>query len=248
MLVKRFLTLSFMVIATIATAQERFIPLFPEGVPEAKLNIVEKAVSSGDKGGAAVNRISNVTEPGITIYQASKEKATGAAVLVCPGGGYSILAYDLEGTEVCEWLNSIGITAVLLKYRVPHRAGRAKHEAPLEDAQRAMQYIRQNSEALQINPNKVGVIGFSAGAHLSVMLSNATPVAGKPDLRPNYCMLIYPAYLDGAKFELASDIAPSAQTPPTLFIQTQDDKGCINSSLFYYYALMIGLFNANKFN
>ena len=219
------------------TAQERFIPLFPDGVLEAKLNIVEKSVSSGNTGGRTVNRISNVTEPGITIYQASKEKATGAAVLVCPGGGYNILAYDLEGTEVCEWLNSLGITAILLKYRVPRRAGRAKHEAPLEDAQRAMQYIRQSSEMLQVDPNKVGVIGFSAGAHLSVMLSNAALSVDKIDLRPNFCMLIYPAYLDGTRFELASDVSPSIQTPPTFLVQTQDDKSYINSSLFYYYAL-----------
>ena len=237
MLAKKILALSFMVITTIATAQERFIPLFSDSVPEAKLNIVEKSVSSGNTGGRTVNRISNVTAPGITVYQASKENATGAAVLVCPGGGYNILAYDLEGTEVCEWLNSLGITAILLKYRVPRRAGRAKHEAPLEDAQRAMQYIRQNSETLQIDSNKVGVIGFSAGAHLSAMLSNAAPSADKIDLRPNFCMLIYPAYLDGARFELASEVTPSAQTPPTLLIQAQDDKPYINSSLFYYYAL-----------
>jgi acetyl esterase/lipase len=94
-------------------------------------------------------------------------------MIVCPGGAYNILAYDLEGTEICDWLNAAGITAVLLKYRVPRRENRPKHEAPLQDAQRAISYVRSNAKKYNINPDKIGIMGFSAGAHLSAMASTA---------------------------------------------------------------------------
>lgn len=231
---------------TLARAQEKPIILFPKGAPGEITKLTEKSDSSGPKtGNQAVQRISDVGIPTITIYQAPDDVATGAAMLVCPGGGYNILAYDLEGTEVCQWLNEIGITAVLLKYRVPRREGRAKHEAPLQDAQRAMSYLRTHAEQLNIDPERIGVIGFSAGAHLATMLSTnaeahtypTVDAADKANTRPNFCMLIYPAYLDAAGFALAPEVKVSASTPPTLLIQTEDDKSFINSSLFYYYAL-----------
>jgi acetyl esterase/lipase len=105
--------------------------------------------------------------PTLTVYHPPKAKDTGAAVLVFPGGGYSILALDLEGTEICEWLNSIGITAVLVKYRVPARAGRPRYAAPLEDAQRAMGIVRGRAGELGVDPKRIGVLGFSAGGHLA---------------------------------------------------------------------------------
>ena len=120
-----------------AMAQNNPILLFPKGAPGETTKLIEKADADGGKtGGETVLRITNVSEPTITVYPAPDEVATGAAVVVCPGGGYNILAYDLEGDEVCEWLNNLGVTAVLLKYRVPRREGRAKHEAPLQDVQR----------------------------------------------------------------------------------------------------------------
>ena len=239
-----FLVLLFISISFNIMSQNSFIKLYPDGVPEQPLEIVESFVNSGNTAGKTVQIRSNVTEPGITVYKAQPNLATGAAVIVCPGGAYNILAYDLEGTEVCEWLNSIGITAILLKYRVPRREGRPKHEAPLEDAQRAIRYVRSNYKLLGIDINRIGVMGFSAGAHLSTMLSNATTSTYDPiddmdklNTRPNFCMLIYPAYLDGEKFQLATEVTPSINTPPTLIIQSQDDKAYVNSSLFYYYAL-----------
>ena len=154
-------------------AQNNPILLFPKGAPGETTKLIEKADADGGKtGGETVLRITNVSEPTITVYPAPDEVATGAAVVVCPGGGYNILAYDLEGDEVCEWLNNLGVTAVLLKYRVPRREGRAKHEAPLQDVQRAIGYVRTHAEEMNLDPQRIGVMGFSAGGHLSAMASN----------------------------------------------------------------------------
>jgi acetyl esterase/lipase len=220
------------------------VRLYPSTAPGEKGDIPpEKGDTTASKN--SVKRISNVSVPTITILPASKS-SSGAAMLVCPGGAYNILAYEHEGTEICSWLNSLGITAVLLKYRVPRREGLPKHAAALQDAQRAISYIRANSKRLNINPERIGVIGFSAGAHLSAMLSTAYNERTYPpfddcdtvNMRPNFCLLVYPAYLDGEGVcSLAPEVKPSTNTPPTLLIQTQDDTNYINSSLSYYYAL-----------
>lgn len=245
----RHLFLSFaagLISFSAAVAQEEPILLFPNGAPGETVKLVEKAdTDGGQTGGLPVLRITNVSEPTITVYPAPEELATGVAMLVCPGGGYNILAYDLEGDEVCQWLNEIGITAVLLKYRVPRREGLEKHEAPLQDAQRALSYIRSKAKEWNLSPNKIGVMGFSAGAHLSAMLSNSygektypsVDEADRQSSRPDFCLLVYPAYLNGNDFKLAPEVRVSERTPPTLIIQTADDRSYINSSLFYYYAL-----------
>jgi len=155
-----------------AMAQNNPILLFPKGAPGETTKLIEKADADGGKtGGETVLRITNVSEPTITVYPAPDEVATGAAVVVCPGGGYNILAYDLEGDEVCEWLNNLGVTAVLLKYRVPRREGRAKHEAPLQDVQRAIGYVRTHAEEMNLDPQRIGVMGFSAGGRWQATIS-----------------------------------------------------------------------------
>ncbi|MGM9759745.1 MAG: alpha/beta hydrolase [Parabacteroides sp.] len=227
-------------------AQDAPIVLFPKGAPGETTTLVEKADRAGSKvGGETVLRVTDVSEPTITIYEAPEEVAMGSAVVVCPGGGYRILAYDLEGDEVCEWLNNLGITAVLLKYRVPAREGQPRYEAPLQDLQRAVSYVRAHASTLNIDPERVGVMGFSAGAHLSAVLSNNFQQRHYPALddvdqvscRPDFCLLVYPAYLDAGNFQVASELKITQETPPTLMIQAEDDKSYINSSLFYYYAL-----------
>ncbi|MDH6304757.1 acetyl esterase/lipase [Parabacteroides sp. PF5-5] len=227
-------------------AQDSPVLLFPGGAPGETVDLIEKADTDGAKtGGEPVLRISNVCEPTVTIYQAPEDIAVGTAMIVCPGGGYNILAYDLEGDEVCEWLNSIGITAVLLKYRVPRREGKEKHEAPLQDVQRAIGYIRAHADNLGIDKERIGVMGFSAGAHLSATASNNfqqrtypyIDATDKVSCRPDFCLLVYPAYLDRENFGIAPELKVTSQTPPTMIIQTEDDKSYINSSLFYYYAL-----------
>ena len=229
-----------------AMAQQNPILLFPNGAPGETLKMIEKEDMTGNKtAGCPVSRISNVSEPTITFYPAPIDNNSGATIIVNPGGGYNILAYNLEGTEICKRFNSFGINCVLVKYRVPRREGLSKHAAPLQDLQRAIAYTRSHASQWHINENKIGVMGFSAGAHLAAMASNsfqqltypAMDESDKVNIRPDFCMLIYPAYLDGENFGLAPEVIVSSKTPPTFLVQAQDDKNYINSSLFYYYAL-----------
>ena len=228
-------------------AQEKKIALFPNGAPGETEKLTEKSDDTGNKvGGEKVIRMTDVGSPEITIYPADQDIASGAAMVVCPGGGgYNILAYDLEGTEVCKWLNEAGVTAILLKYRVPRRKNLQKHEAPLQDVQRAISYVRAHAEDFEIDADRIGVMGFSAGAHLSVMASTsfnkrtypAIDEVDKVSCRPDYCLLVYPAYLSGEKFGLSPEIKVTKEVPPTMIIQAENDKAFIDSSLFYFYAL-----------
>ncbi len=198
--------------------------------------------------GRRVVRVGNVSSPTITVYRPDPAKDTGAAVLVCPGGGYYILAMDLEGTEVCEWLNSIGVTAILLKYRVPVTEGKHPQTAPLQDAQRALGLVRHQANELGLDPHRIGVLGFSAGAYLSAILSNnhgtrTYPLIDDADgtsCRPDFCVLIYPG--DLTVKEQNDAISPefpvsATNTPPTFIAMTQDDFGRVETALFYYLAL-----------
>ena len=225
--------------------------LWPGNAPGEKDAIgEEKDTSKPDSNkvaGKPVIRLGNVSKPSLTLFRPPKDKDTGAAVVVCPGGGYQILAWDLEGTEVCEWLNSIGVTGVLLKYRVPKRAGLEKHTAALQDAQRALGLVRRHAKEWGLDPKRVGILGFSAGGHLAAAASTNyekrtyEPVddADKESCRPDFTVLIYPAYLtvekDGDK--LPPELPVNAHTPPTFLAQTQDDGVRVESSVFYYLAL-----------
>ena len=227
------------------------IPLWANGAPGEKGDVPAEVDTTkptdGQVAGQRVMRIGNVSNPTITIFSPPPEKNTGTAVLVCPGGGYNILAWDLEGTEVCDWLNSIGVTGVLLKYRVPKRAGTERHGPPLQDAQRALGVVRQRAKEFGVDPQRIGVLGFSAGGHLAAALSNNTDARTYPKVddadeqscRPDFAVLIYAAYLtvkeDGDK--LAPEMRVTAQTPPTFLAQTEDDGVRVETSLFYYLAL-----------
>jgi acetyl esterase/lipase len=196
-----------------------------------------------------ITRLTNVTKPAITVFRPPADKETGAAVIVCPGGAYSILAYDLEGTEVCEWLNSIGVTGVLLKYRVPAR-GPEKWSAALQDAQRAVGMVRHRAKEFGIDPARIGVLGFSAGGHLSAAVSNnyqtrtypAVDDADTVSCRPDFSLLIYPAYLtrNDDLTRLAPELKVTKETPPAFLIMTEDDG--IHVENVYVYALALKAF------
>jgi acetyl esterase/lipase len=195
--------------------------------------------------GRRVIRIGDVADPEMTVYAPETAKRNGTAVLVCPGGGYDILAYDLEGSEVCAWLNSLGVTAVLLKYRVPPRA-MTRYMAPLQDAQRAVGLLRSRAKELGIDPQRLGVLGFSAGGNLAVMLST-TPKRVYPKIddadrvscRPDFSILIYPAYLVDKEHNdnLMPEIHVTQETPPTFIVMTEDDPVRVEGALHYYKAL-----------
>jgi acetyl esterase/lipase len=196
--------------------------------------------------GKPLIRLGNVSDPTLTVYRPAKDKDTGTAVVVCPGGGYSILALDLEGSEVCEWLNSIGVTGILVKYRVPARKDRQRFEAPLQDAQRAISLTREHAAEWGINAQRIGILGFSAGGHLAAVTSNATALsypaidaADKLGFRPDFTVLIYPAYLVGKEqpASLAPEVAVTEKTPPTFIAISQDDPVGVEGSLHYSLAL-----------
>lgn len=180
--------------------------------------------------GDGVQRVASVNFPEITVY--SPGTPNGTAVVVCPGGGYNILAIEHEGTQVCSWLNSIGVTAVLLKYRVPRRDAENPSREPLADAQQAIRVVRQHAAAWKINPDRIGILGFSAGGHLSIM----TALHSEGEAAPNFAIPIYPAYLIDEKGDggLLPEIAVTDTSPPMCFIHAGDDRhSAVGSALIY---------------
>jgi acetyl esterase/lipase len=225
------------------------IPLWPKGAPGEKGDIgEEKEVSSRPKD--SITRITNVTRPTLTLYRAPADKDTHTAVVICPGGAYGILAWDLEGTEIAEWLNSLGVTGIVLKYRVPARKGQERYAAPLQDAQRALGLVRQHAREWGLDPARIGILGFSAGGHLSsVLCTNLDkrtyePVddADQVSCRPDFAILIYPAYLVTGKDndKLAPELKVTKDTPRTFLAITEDDPIHVEGALFYYLALKKG--------
>lgn len=229
----------------------KVIELWKGAAPGDSGNIGEEHDTSkpGDHqvAGKPVVRLGNVSKPTLTLYRPASNLDSGAAVLVCPGGGYNILAMDLEGTEICEWLNSLGVTGALLKYRVPKRAGLEKHGPPLQDAQRAMGLLRHQAKAFGLNPKRIGVIGFSAGGHLAAVLSNTDDHRTYPDVdeadetscRPDFTMLVYPAYLTlkDQNDKIAPELNVTSNTPPTFIAMAEDDPVRVETALFYAAAL-----------
>jgi len=222
---KLFTLILIMCSLTSFSQKKEMIYLWPEKVPG---EIKEKqppvfAASENDK----IIRYSEVTNPAVEVFLPDPAIKNGSAVIVCPGGGYQILAYDLEGTEIAAWLNRLGYTAFVLQYRIPDKKAGA-----LQDVQRAIRIIRNNSKKWDIDAEKIGVMGFSAGGSLSARASTLfnkrtyTPVDKSDSLscRPSFTMLIYPAYLDqGPDLSLTPELELSKEVPPVFIFQTADD-------------------------
>lgn len=195
----------------------------------------------------AITRITDVGDPTLTLYRPAGASGRTPAVLVFPGGGYQHLATDIEGTDVCDWLNDSGIACALVRYRVPQPSDSTRYLEPLQDAQRAMGLVRLHAGEWGIDPGRVGVIGFSAGGHVAAVMSNHfarrayAPLDSADALssRPDFAMLVYPAYLVRAKDDarLSPLVEPSAATPPTFLAQALDDPVGPENSASYAMAL-----------
>ena len=233
------------------------IALWPNDVPDQLAVPGPETETKSDDllAGLPVTEVTNVTRPTMTVYPA-KGQNTGAAVLVLPGGGFQILAIDFEGSEVCDWLTAKGVTCVVLKYRVPsltydwHCDCRPHNLAiptqGLEDTQRAMGLLRRHAGEWNIDPRKIGVLGFSAGGYLAASISTNfrhrlySPVddADTESARPDFAIALYPGHLATREGGLNPNVPVSAETPPTFLLQAEDDRvDGIEQSLVYYTAL-----------
>jgi len=246
------LTWLALIFAAALSAADAPIPLWPATPPGDKGGLPpEKDTTKPSDNliaGKPLIRLGNVGTPTLTFYRAPAARNGGATVVVFPGGGYNILALDLEGSEVCEWLNTLGVNCALVKYRVPVRAGLPRHAPPLQDSQRAVGMVRARAAEWNLDPRRIGILGFSAGGHLAAMLSNSyetrtyEPIdaADQVSCRPDFTLLIYPAYLT-TKSEhgpvLAAELKVTANTPPSFMIQTEDDSVGVENTLVYYAAL-----------
>jgi len=232
------------------SADHTTINIWPGNAPGEQPNQQREADTTTAKdnliAGKPLVRLGNVSVPTMTLYR-PKGANTSAAVVVFPGGGYHILAIDLEGTEVCDWLNSIGVTCVLLKYRVPETGPYPKSVAALQDAQRAMGLVREHAAEWRIDPDRIGVLGFSAGGHLAAAISthfdkrlyDAVDAADRLSCRPDFAVVIYPGYLALAEKNMAAnaDINPTQKTPPTFIVQAEDDPVHVENATTYFLQL-----------
>ncbi|GAB3793567.1 hypothetical protein GCM10028819_05440 [Spirosoma humi] len=244
----------------LALAQE-IVKLWPDGaIPNAIAGAQITEKSETDANG--ILRISNVSVPTLTVYLPSKNKATGAAVMICPGGGYGILAASHEGSDVARWFNEMGVAAFVLKYRLPNPAIMTnQQEVPLMDAMQGLTLIRKEAARYGIDPNKIGVMGFSAGGHLASTLAthyNKGPRANE-QAKPSFAILLYPVISFGEKAHAGSrnnllgklvsspemiayysnELQVTAQTPPTFLVHAEDDKAVpVENSIEFYLACL----------
>ncbi|MFN8254377.1 MAG: alpha/beta hydrolase [Bacteroidales bacterium] len=257
-----YLIIIYLFITEMIYSQDFRIPLYNGTIPNSKNTGAKEKVEKTD-----ITIISNVQEPDIAVYLPTKKFATGQAVAICPGGGYWILAYDYEGTEVAKYLNSIGVAAIVLKYRLPTYGNTVEpHKAPLMDAQRAMRMVRKNAVKWNINPNKIGVMGFSAGGHLASTLGTHFDEGNKSSAdsieqlscRPDFMILMYPVISftepcthTGSREALigknptpemmkfySNELQVKDNTPPAFLFHAENDNAVpVENSLLMYKAL-----------
>lgn len=242
-------------------SQSNVIKLWENDIPNNRTISETEIIEKGD-----ITKISNVQIPTIEVFRPSPRNSTGQAVVICPGGGYHILAYDWEGTDIAKWLNSLGITAIVLKYRLPISKNNIEpHKSPLLDAKRALRIVRHNADKWNIDKSKIGIMGFSAGGHLASTLSThfdygdrkSSDKIERESCRPDFTILIYPVISIGEKFthkgshkalignnmELinyySNDKHVSKDTPQAFLVHAADDKAVpVENSITYYRALL----------
>lgn len=218
--------------------------------PLAKTDGSERDLTKPDDrliAGRRIIKLGNVSKPQAHVYLPDRDKRHGGAVVICPGGGFSILAWDLEGTEVADWLTQLGFAAVVLKYRVPtrHHGERGKWEGPVMDTQRALSITRANADEWNLDPQRIGVLGFSAGgvtAALAAVKNGARSYesADKTDMSScaaNFAILVYPGGIAKKDGTLKADYLVDRRTPPMFFVHAADDRVTCLSSVALFTAL-----------
>ncbi|MEI6749381.1 MAG: alpha/beta hydrolase [Bacteroidales bacterium] len=255
---KLILTLSFIAILSTVFGQNETIVLYADGVPGSKGIQIDEESKTTD----GITRVKNVMQPALYVFQ-PRSKTSDAAVVICPGGGYSILAIDHEGYEIAKWFNERGVTAFVLKYRLPQENLFSDKEIrPLQDAQQAIRIVRKNAEKYGVSPDKIGIMGFSAGGHLAATASThfEKQIGEITDpaisVRPDFSILIYPVITfndsivhSGSRDNLIGKNPPadkieffsnekhvSKETPPTFLISTSDDFVEPENSILYFQA------------
>tara|TARA_R110002096_G_scaffold49108_9_gene129988 strand:+ start:1117 stop:2040 length:924 start_codon:yes stop_codon:yes gene_type:complete len=243
-------------------AQSEIVNIWDDKIPNYQETTEEEIIEETE-----ITRISLVKEPTLEIFLPSKRNASGKAVIICPGGGYRVLSYDWEGTDIAKWFNGKGVAAFVLKSRLPlSKSIIISNEAPLQDAQRAMRWVRHHAEKYNVNPNQIGVMGFSAGGHLASTLGTQynTPNKFKEtdidtiSARPDFTILIYPVVTmmddythkgsqnnllgknanDALKIKYSNELHVTEHTPPTFMVHSGDDKAVpVENSLQLYKAL-----------
>jgi len=236
---------------TVTQTEKEVLTLWPSGLPAGAVQLDSKKIKElkAEEANHPRGHVFYVDSPTMMVYPAAKEKANGCAVVICPGGGYNVLAWRHEGLELAEYFNSIGVTAFVLKYRVPRRIPDKIHWEPMQDVQRAIRLVRYEAKQgnkYKVDPQRIGVLGFSAGGHLTVMSGvqyktkcyDPVDVADKESARPDFICPIYAAYLaDDFKdnvAELGSLVTVDNSTPPAFMAVTWDDsfRGAQSALLF----------------
>ena len=255
--------LLLVILAHNASSQTTTLKVWPDGIPGSLRSetYFEESTVTGD----IVSLYEKVTDPTLTVFLPPAEKATGTAVLICPGGGYGVLAFDHEGFAIARWLNSNGIAGIILKYRLPSdMIMKDKSVGPLQDAQEAMRIIRRNASQWKINSHRIGVIGFSAGGHLASTLSThfaekVYEVKDTTSARPDFSLLIYPVVTFDSTFTHAgtrqnligdkpseytiryfsNEYRITRNTPPAFLVHSADDKVVpVKNSIVYFEGLV----------
>jgi acetyl esterase/lipase len=244
------------------TNAQQTIPLYPDSIPNSRPTPNEES-SSHDKNGTVI--ISKISRPTLTLYLPPKDKATGACVIICPGGGYWVEAIDLEGTDIAKRFNEMGVSAIVLKYRIPSDQTMVNREiGPLQDAQQAIKTVREKAKDWNIDPSRIGIMGFSAGGHLAATAGTHFSTALIPNkentsLRPDFMLLIYPVITCQSAFghkgscaqilgehptpekikEYSNELQVTDATPPAFLVHASDDPAVPpQNSIFFYLALL----------
>jgi acetyl esterase/lipase len=230
------------------SADPLVLELWPGAVPgDAGIEGSERSRSYESELVGSTRLITNVTRPSLTVYRPPADQNTGTAMLICPGGGYHDLFWELEGEEVAGWLNSWGMAGIILKYRCPHHPGEVKGVPPLGpllDAQRAVSVVRSRAAEWGIDPDRIGMVGFSAGGHLALATATSFPERRCPPIdaidavscRPDFAVLCYSGYLKAdARDEIAVGIQLPVDTPPIFLAHASDDRisGVGHSAVMY---------------